>query len=196
MAACGYCYFVYLLNCGSASAIVFAELVFYIEETRLDEGDGHRCSSRPALPVHNGTLKVKLDTRVQYPPLKQFPDMRTHNKGRNVLITFEEDVGVCSPPTPVGWAVTTMQPILHVLRRSCAAICLEMPSLSMESIQWMGSIPVPRWGQALWKASRHTLSRSDTNCANLIRQRCPLSCQRDRKALQPPLRKRVWFCCP
>ena len=43
-------------------------------------------------------LGLKLDTRVDSTRLKQrllaqFPDMRTHTKGRDVLLIFEEDVG-------------------------------------------------------------------------------------------------------
>ena len=42
--------------------------------------------------------KVKIDTRVHSTPLKQrllaqFPHMWAHNKGRDVLMVFEEDVG-------------------------------------------------------------------------------------------------------
>ena len=41
-------------------------------------------------------LGIKLDTRVHSTRLKErleFPDMRTYNKGKNVLIAFEDDVG-------------------------------------------------------------------------------------------------------
>ena len=43
-------------------------------------------------------LEVKLDTRVHSTRLKQrllvqFPDMRTHNKRKDILMAFEEDVG-------------------------------------------------------------------------------------------------------
>ena len=43
-------------------------------------------------------LEIKLDMRVHSTRLKQrllaqFPDMRTHNKGRDIMMAFEEDVG-------------------------------------------------------------------------------------------------------
>ena len=83
------------------SGIVFAELVLYIEEARLDEETAQVFKVANLVELYQSRMQqlgVKLDTRVHSTRLKhrllaQFPDMRAHTKGRDVLLVFEEDVG-------------------------------------------------------------------------------------------------------
>ena len=83
------------------SAIVFAELLLYIEETRLDEETEPVFKLADLVQLYQSRmeqLEVSIDTRVHSTSLKQrliaqFPDMQAHNKGRDVLMVFEEDVG-------------------------------------------------------------------------------------------------------
>ena len=83
------------------SGIVFAELVLYIEEARLDEETAQVFKLANLVELYQSRMQqlgVKLDTRVHSTRLKhillaQFPDMRAHPKGRDVLLVFEEDVG-------------------------------------------------------------------------------------------------------
>ena len=83
------------------SATVFAELVLYIEETRSEEDItpvfklvdlGNMYVSRLE------KLGIKLETRLNTTRLKerllmQIPDIRAYNRGRDVLLGFEDDVG-------------------------------------------------------------------------------------------------------
>ena len=82
------------------SGIVFAELVLYIEETRLD-GDTAQVFKLANLVEHYQSrmqhLGVELETkfhatRRKQRLLAQFTDMRAHTKGRDVLLVSEEDV--------------------------------------------------------------------------------------------------------
>ena len=83
------------------SGIVFAELVLYIEEARLDEETAPVFKLANLVELYQSRMEqlgVKLDTRVHSTRLKQrlftqFPDLRAHTKGRDVLLVFEEDVG-------------------------------------------------------------------------------------------------------
>ena len=83
------------------SAIVFAELVVYIEETRLDEETAPIFKLVDLVQLFQSRmeqLEVSANTRVHSTRLKhrllaQFPDMQAHNKGRDVLMVLEEDVG-------------------------------------------------------------------------------------------------------
>ena len=114
----------YKTNEREVSGIVFAELVLYIEEARLDEKTAHVFKLANLVELYQYRMQqlgVKLDTRVHSTRLKhrllaQFPDMRAHTKGRDVLLVFEEDVGLLSPK-PVSWTVIMMWSILHVLHR-------------------------------------------------------------------------------
>ncbi|KAG7161157.1 hypothetical protein Hamer_G024212, partial [Homarus americanus] len=84
-----------------ASGIVLAELVLYIEETRVEEGRATVIKLADLAHLYQSRMEqlgFKFDTRVHSTRLKQrllahFPDMQAHNKGRNVLMIFEEDVG-------------------------------------------------------------------------------------------------------
>uniref|UniRef100_UPI00358E1F74 uncharacterized protein n=1 Tax=Myxine glutinosa TaxID=7769 RepID=UPI00358E1F74 len=83
------------------SGIVFAELVLYVEEARLDEETAQVFKLANLVELYQSRMEqlgVKLDTRVHSTRLKQrlltqFPDMRAHTKGRDILLVFEEDVG-------------------------------------------------------------------------------------------------------
>uniref|UniRef100_UPI00358F83C1 uncharacterized protein n=1 Tax=Myxine glutinosa TaxID=7769 RepID=UPI00358F83C1 len=83
------------------SAVVFAELVLYIEETRQDEETAPVFRLADLVQLYQSRMEqlgVQLDTRVHSTRLKQrllaqFPDMRAHTKGRDILMAFEEDVG-------------------------------------------------------------------------------------------------------
>ena len=83
--------------------IAFAELVTYIEESRLED-------ARTIAPVFKladlsklyssrlDQLGIKQESRIQSTRLKQrilahFPDMRATKKGRDVLLVFDEDIG-------------------------------------------------------------------------------------------------------
>ena len=79
----------------------FAELVLYIEETRQDEETAPVFRLADLVQLYQSRMEqlgVQLDTRVhstrlKQRPLAQFPDMRAHTKGRDILMAFEEDVG-------------------------------------------------------------------------------------------------------
>ena len=83
------------------SGIVFAELVLYIEEARLDEETAPVFKLANLVELYQSRMQqlgVKLDTRVHSARLKQillvqFYDRRAHTKARGVLLVFEEDVG-------------------------------------------------------------------------------------------------------
>ena len=83
------------------SAVVFAEPALYIEETRQDEETAPVFSLSDLVHLYQSRMEqlgVHLDTRVHSTRLKQrllsqFPDMRAHTKGRDILMAFEEDIG-------------------------------------------------------------------------------------------------------
>jgi len=82
-------------------AVVFAELVLYIEETRQDEKTTPVFRMADLVLLYQSRMEqlgVQLDTRVHSTRLKQrllpqFPDMRAHTKERDMLMSFEEDIG-------------------------------------------------------------------------------------------------------
>lgn len=83
------------------SAVVFAELVLYIEETRQDEETAPVFRLADLVHLYQSRMEqlgVQLDTRIHSTRLKQrllsqFPDMRAHTKGKDILMAFEEDLG-------------------------------------------------------------------------------------------------------
>ena len=83
------------------SAIVFAELVLFIEETRQDEGTATVFKLADLTQLYQSRMEqlgVKQDVRIHSTRLKerllsQFPDMHAYNKGRDVLLAFQDDVG-------------------------------------------------------------------------------------------------------
>ena len=82
------------------SAFVFAVLVLYIKETRQDEESAPILKLADLVQLYQSKmeeLEVRTDTRVhsirfKHRLLAQFPDMQAHNKGRDVLMVFEEYV--------------------------------------------------------------------------------------------------------
>jgi len=82
-------------------AVVFVELVLYIEETRQDEETTPVFRMADLVLLYESRMEqlgVQLDTRVRSTRLKQrllaqFPNMRAHTKGRDILMSFEEDIG-------------------------------------------------------------------------------------------------------
>jgi len=82
-------------------AVVFAELVLYIEETRQDEETTPVFRMADLVLLYQSRMEqlgVQLDTRVHSTRLKQrlltqFSDMRAHTKERDILVSFEEDIG-------------------------------------------------------------------------------------------------------
>ena len=80
---------------GSVDALVFAELVGYIEETRLNETNVPpelaqmfasrmselECENTGSCRVHSTRLKERL--------LLQIPELRTEQQGRDVLMLFK-----------------------------------------------------------------------------------------------------------
>ena len=97
------------------SVIIFTELVLYIEETMHDEESAPVIKLTDLVQLYQSkmeNLEVRTDTRVHFIRFKhilrfkhrllvQFPDMHAHNKGRGVLMVFEEDV-VASLDTACG----------------------------------------------------------------------------------------------
>ena len=81
--------------------IVFAELVLYIEETRLGEDMAQVFKLANIIELYQCRMQqlgVEFETKVHSTRLKQrllaqFHDMCAHTKGRDVLLVFEEDVG-------------------------------------------------------------------------------------------------------
>ena len=77
---------------------MFAELVLYIEEARLDEETAQVFKLANLVELYQQQLGVKLDTRrvhstrLKHRLLAQFP-VHAHTQGRDVLLVFEEDVG-------------------------------------------------------------------------------------------------------
>ena len=82
------------------STVVFAEL--YVEEIRQDEETATVFRLADLVYLYQSRaeqLGVQLDTRVHPTLLKQrllsqFPDMWVHTKGRDLLMAFEEDLGI------------------------------------------------------------------------------------------------------
>ena len=82
------------------SAVVFAELVLYIDKTRQDEETAPVFRLANLVQLYQSRMEqlgVQLDTKVHSTRLKQrllaqFPDMRAHTKGRDIMMAFE-DVG-------------------------------------------------------------------------------------------------------
>ena len=82
-------------------AIVFAELVMYIEEARFEESTTPVFKLADMAQLYSLRLQqlgVTNEKRMHTTRLKQrllacFPDMRAQSKGRDVLLAFDEDVG-------------------------------------------------------------------------------------------------------
>ena len=82
-------------------AIVFAELVMYIEEARFEESTAPLFKLADIAQLYSSRLQqlgVKNEKRMHTTRLKlrllaHFPDMRAQSKGRDVLLLFDEDVG-------------------------------------------------------------------------------------------------------
>jgi len=83
------------------SGIVFAELVMYIEETSLEASTAPVFKLADLAHLYMSRMEqfgVVNDARVNTARLKQrllahFPDLRAQNKGRDVLLVFDEDIG-------------------------------------------------------------------------------------------------------
>ena len=83
-----------------SSAIAFAELAMYIEETRLEANTAPVFKLADLVQLYASRLEqlgVVSDVRVNSTRLKQsllaqFPDMRAHNQGRDIWLLFDEDV--------------------------------------------------------------------------------------------------------
>ena len=100
------------------SNIVFAELVLYIEEARLDEVTAQVFKLANLVELYQSRMQqlgVKLETKVH--------STRTQ-RGETSYWYLKKTSGLF-PPKPVSWTVTMMWSILHVLHRPCAAICLK-----------------------------------------------------------------------
>ena len=122
------------------SAIVFTELVLYIEETSLDEETAPVFKFADLIQLYQSRmeqLEVSTDTRLHSTRLKhrllaQFPDMQTHNKGRDVLIVFEEDVGAVL--ATACWLECDSDAVhLACAEQIVQQKCLEKPSPLMDS---------------------------------------------------------------
>lgn len=82
-------------------AVVFAELVVYIEDARSKESIAPVFKLADMAQLYRSRLQqlgVISETRMHTTRLKQkllarFPDMRAHSKGRDILLAFDEDVG-------------------------------------------------------------------------------------------------------
>ena len=88
-------------HAASTSGVVFAELVLYIEETRQRDESAPVFRLAELSQLYKSRMEqlgVEVDNRVHSTQLKQrlfaeFPDMRAYTKGRDVLMTFEDDIG-------------------------------------------------------------------------------------------------------
>ena len=84
-------------------AIVFAELVIYIEEARFEESTAPVFKLADMAELYSLRLqqlgvtvtneKRMHTTRLKQRLLARFPDMLAQSKGRDVLLVFDEDVG-------------------------------------------------------------------------------------------------------
>ena len=88
-------------NDRTVSGIVFAELVMYIEDKRMEEG------TAPVFKLTNladmygsrikqlgGVINTKVHTtRLKLRLLAQFPDLQAHLKGTDILLAFQDDIG-------------------------------------------------------------------------------------------------------
>ena len=83
------------------SGIVLAELMMYIEETRLETSTATVFKLSDLAHLYMSRMEqfgVVSDTKVHTTRLKQrllahFPDLRAQSKGRDVLLVFDEDIG-------------------------------------------------------------------------------------------------------
>ena len=84
----------------TASGIVFAELVMFLEEARYEENvapvfklaDLVKLFESRLKQFNIGTDEKVHSTRLKERLLKHIPDLRAHNKGRDVFLVFEEDI--------------------------------------------------------------------------------------------------------
>ena len=83
------------------SGIVVAELVMYIEETRLDASTAPVFKLADLAHLYKFRMEqfgIMSDSRANTTRLKQrvlahFPDLRAQGKGRDVFLVFDEDIG-------------------------------------------------------------------------------------------------------
>ena len=83
------------------AALVFAELVMHIEESRLEESTAPVFKLADMAQLYTMRLqqlgvtseKRMHSTRLKQRLLERFPDMRAQSKGRDVLLVFNEDIG-------------------------------------------------------------------------------------------------------
>ena len=124
------------------SAIVFAELVLYIEETRLNEETAQFFMLADLVQLYQSRmeqLEVSPDTRIystrfKHRLLGQFPDMQAHKKGRDVLMVFEEDVGAA---LATACSLDCDSHVVHQAHAAklCSAKGLEKPIPLMDSLK-------------------------------------------------------------
>ena len=83
------------------SGIAFAEVVMYIEEARLDDSTAPVFKLADLAHLYRSRMEqlgIKLDARVNTTRLKerllaQIPDLHVQTQGRDVLLTFSDDIG-------------------------------------------------------------------------------------------------------
>ena len=83
------------------SGIVFAELVMFLEEARYEENIAPVFNLADLVKLYESRLKQLQretdekvhSTRLKERLLKHLLDLRAHNKGRDVLLVFENDIG-------------------------------------------------------------------------------------------------------
>ena len=79
----------------------FAELVMFLEEARYEENIAPVFKLADLVKLYESRLKqlqIETDekvhsTRLKERLLKHLPDLRTHNKGRDVFLVFQNDIG-------------------------------------------------------------------------------------------------------
>ena len=89
------------------SGIVFAELVMFLEEARYEENIAPVFKLADLVKLYESQLKqlqIETDekvhsTRLKERLLKHLPDLRKHNKGRDVLLVFQNDIGAALAKT-------------------------------------------------------------------------------------------------
>ena len=117
------------------SGIVFAELVLYIEEARLDEDTTQVFKLANLVELYQSRMQqlgVELETKGD--SLPSFLTCAHTQREQTSGWYFGKTSGLLSPK-PVSWRVIMMWSILHVLHRPCAAICLKKVSPLTDSLK-------------------------------------------------------------
>ena len=113
----------YKANEREVSGIVFAELVLYIEEARLDEDTAQVFKLANLVELYQSRMQ-QLTTRIHSTRLYSLPSSLTYahtQMGETSCCYFTKTSGLL-PTKPVSWTAIMMCSILHVLHRPCTCL--------------------------------------------------------------------------